>query len=223
MQMHALQLSLDARYLLQAILAFSVSHLGYLYPNENKYAVAAPSHLERSLNLCSLQLKTCVNKSNEDAIYACCHLHTLLALRNVYLTSMERSSDGYALGWLRAMHGTRVLREHINNQETDLWLPVCIETRIKEGYMCNHIHNGRDMTNLAVYHISTELNKLCRVDLDLASPVLNNPYQQPLHRLCHLMRCDIGHSAIGMFMVFIGQLPPPSYSCWITMTQEHCS
>lgn len=186
MQKHALQLSLSACYLLHAILAFSASHLSYLYPNENKYAIAAASHLERSLNLYSLQLESCVDKSNADAIYACCHLHSMLALRNVYLTSMERSSDstgGYALGWLRAMQGTRVLREHISDQEADLWLPVCIEALTEETYMTHH---GRDMTNSAVDYISRELHKLCGVDLDLVAigPVFSNPYHQPLSRLC---------------------------------------
>lgn len=110
----------------------------------------------------------------------------MLALRNVYLTSMERSSDstgGYALGWLRAMQGTRVLREHISDQEADLWLPVCIEALTEETYMTHH---GRDMTNSAVDYISRELHKLCGVDLDLVAigPVFSNPYHQPLSRLC---------------------------------------
>lgn len=147
--------------------------------NENKYAIATASHPEKSLNLYSLQLKICVDKSNADSTHACCHLHSMLALRNAYLTSTERSSDstgGYALSWLRAMQGTRVLREHISDQEADLWRPVCIEAQTEVSYI-TYNHSKRDMTDSAIDYISTELHKLCEVDLDLVSPVLNNPYQ----------------------------------------------
>jgi hypothetical protein len=219
MQKDALQLSLGAPYLLHAILAFSASNLSYLRPKEKKYSIAAASHYERSLNLYSLQLRTCLDKSNADAIYASCHLHSMLALRNVYLTSVEGSTggiDGYSNGWLRAMQGTRVLRESITlKQEPDqsIWLPVRIEARASETYTC--IHNEEDATNVTAYNTSIALHHICKVGP--VGPVLGSPYQQPLSQLCQLMRCDIGHGAIGMFMVFIGKLQP----CFIQLLDNN--
>ena len=142
-----------------------------------KLTHTAVLHLERPSNLYSLHLETSVEKSIADVIYACCYLHSMLALQNVYLISMERSSDStgrYALGWLQAMQGTRVLREHMSDQEANLWLPVCIEARTIETYMT---HCGRDMTNSAVDCMSTVLPKLCGVDLELVAigQVFSNP------------------------------------------------
>jgi hypothetical protein len=209
LQNYGPQLSLEAPYLLHAILAFSASHLSYLQPNEKRHSIAAALHYERSLNLYSSQLGKSLDKSNADAIYACCHLHSMLALRNVSLSSLEHQLadvDGYANGWLRAMQGTRVLREHITLQpegDQGIWVPVRIEARTYDRCTCNH--SKLETTNLTAHNTSIALHQLCGVDM--ACTAIENPYQQPLSRLCQLMRCDIGHGAIGMFMVFIGKLP----------------
>lgn len=212
MQKHALRLSPEAPYLLHAILAFSATHLNYLCPHEKKYTIAAASHLERSLNLFTSQLEIRIDDSNRDTIYACSYLHSMLAFRNVYLTSMEHSyipdsTGALALGWLGAMQGPRVLRQHSFHHAASIWAPVCLEGQSLDPYMCSHSH-AQDM-NLAIGRISTELHRLCGVDLDLGSydPIPNNPFQEPLRLLCQLLHCDIGHNVIGMFMMFIGKLP----------------
>jgi hypothetical protein len=208
MQEHAFRLALEAPYLLHAILAFSATHLSFLHPDEKKYGIAAATHYECSLALYSSQLRTGLNGVSADAIFACCHLHSMLAFRNVYLASTELlldSADGYAHGWLRAIQGTKVLREHSAlkpDADQSIWAPVCIEGRAYEDFTFN---GELDDTDSTAFMRSKALHQLCDVSMDSRNSV--NPYQEPLIQLCRLLRCKIGHGTIGMLMVFIGKLP----------------
>jgi hypothetical protein len=204
LQQHGLQLSLGAPYLLHAILAFSASHLSFLRPNQGKYSIATTLHYSRSLTSYSSQIRTCLDANNADSILGCCHLHTMLAFRNVQ--SIENVEDDYALTWLRTMRGVRILRDTSNLRpclDGCIWRPVLIESTSSEEVACNHTES--EETNSWASITSKALHRLCEVEFN--PTMQGNPYQQPLSRLCLLMRCDIGQDKIGMFMVFIGKLP----------------
>lgn len=114
-----------------------------LRPHETKYGIASAAHYECSVTLYFSQLRRGLNGVNADAIFACCHSHSMLAFRNMYLTWTELLSDsagGYAHGWWRALQGTKVSREHCTlKPEADwsIWFTVCIEAICQENVTCN--------------------------------------------------------------------------------------
>lgn len=202
MQQHGLQLSVEAPYLMHAILAFSASHLNFLHPTERKYRIAATLHYDLSLALYSAQIRNGIDACNADAILGCCFLHTMLAFQNVQ--SAEQVESGNELTWLRTMQGTAILRSNIHPHldDTSIWHRVAIESRGEEEFFCNHIESEISWASTT----SKALHRLCEMELE--SSVQENPYEKPLSRLCLLMQCDIGQDKIGMFMSFIGRLPP---------------
>lgn len=64
---NALQLSFSFPSLMHAILCESARHLSYLFPDEQKYATAATTHLTRTLSLYRNDLSSTFTPSNVDA------------------------------------------------------------------------------------------------------------------------------------------------------------
>lgn len=205
----ALQLAPGAPYLLHTVLAFSASHLSFLHPNEKKYALASILHYEHSLTLYSSKLGTSLTEAEADSLFACCHLQTMLAFRNLYLTWMEKppdvAEDGDVHTWLHAMQGARIIWGESVLHATasrNLWMPVCIEAEALEVHTCMEAELDHPDSMASI--TSKALHELCEVELD--SPAPGNPYQIPLSRLCRLLRREIGHGTIGMFLSFLGTL-----------------
>ncbi|KAL5324802.1 hypothetical protein ACEPPN_005920 [Leptodophora sp. 'Broadleaf-Isolate-01'] len=201
MQQHCLQLSVGAPYLLHAVLAFSASHLNFLLPHERRYGVTATFHYDLSLASYSSEITTRLDATNGDSLLGACHLHTMLAFRN--LQSADDTEEEKPFTWLRTMQGTAILRSNLCPYlEASVWHSVAVESRSWEEAFCNHLDSDNSWASLT----SWALHRLCGVDPD---PMLReNPYEKPLSRLCLLMRCEIGQDKIGMFMSFIGRLPP---------------
>lgn len=197
MQQHCLQLSVEAPYLLHALLAFSANHLSFLHPAERRYRVTAIFHYDISLASYSARIRT---RLEADSLLGACYLHTMLAFRN--LQSADNAESGNALTWLRTMQGTAILRSHLRpNLNESVWQPVAIESRSLEDAACNHLDSDDSWASST----SLAFHQLCEADVE---PMLEeNPYEKPLSRLCLLMRCQIGQDKIGMFMSFIGRLP----------------
>ena len=124
----------------------------------------------------------------------------MLAFRNLQLE--DSSQEGNALTWLRTMQGTAVLRSSLQTEFNEsVWYPMTIESRSWEEAVCNHL----DSDDSWATRTSRALHQLF-VDSNTESG--ESPYEKPLAGLCQLLRCEIGQNEIGLFMSFIGRLPP---------------
>ncbi|KAH9223824.1 hypothetical protein DL95DRAFT_351206 [Leptodontidium sp. 2 PMI_412] len=203
LQNHGLELSRGAPYLLHAILAFSGSHLNFLHPHEKKYEIAASSYYGLSLKSYSAQIIAGLDANNADSIVGCGYLHTMLAFRNV---PSDDLADVVSLGWLRTMQGVRILwaTENLSSQlKNSHWRSVCAEARVTQEFQCNHVETGN--IGGEAEDISRALHQF--LEVDFSPNGTGNVYQEPLGRLCMLLKSNIGHNKIGMFMAFIGVLP----------------
>lgn len=205
MQKEGLLIAQRAPYLLHSILAISARHLSSLQPEVNKYEVAATIHYQHALTSYSRQLQLAFDAKNVDSIIGCGYLQTVLAFENISRLSPEADEGNGAVAWLRAMQGIKILQSSYNfspHLQQSIWLPVFLESGGWEESNCQHIDEADDSWASTT---SRSLHTLCEVPFD---PSCNeNPYLQPLKRLCQLIHSDESHQAIGRFMAFIGKLP----------------
>jgi hypothetical protein len=204
MQLHSLQLSVGAPYLLHAIIAFSARHLNFLRPDEKDYDIVASLHYGQSLVAYTSQLRDSLDAKNSEAMVGCCHLHTILAFENIRSGIYVGQGDG--LTWVRAMRGAPVLWNTTNLQSLvsdSIWNPVCVDAHSRSPDRCNHAL--MEETDSWATTTCKALHQLCEVPSN--SIQQRNPYEQPLSRLCDLMRCSMGHEDIGSFVAFICSLP----------------
>ena len=204
LQQYGLQLSIGASYLLYAILAFSASHLSFLFPEQKKYGIAATINYDRSLASYLAEIRTGLDANNANAILGACHLHTMLAFRNVL--SNNSAEGDLAFTWLRTMQGVGIMR-HANNLglfET-IWQPIYIESRGGEEFVCHHSEFDEKKTWASV--TSKALHQLCDIELSPSQTLKTNPYQKPLSLLCILLQYNGEHDKICLFMSTVGMLP----------------
>ncbi|OQO08273.1 hypothetical protein B0A48_06143 [Cryoendolithus antarcticus] len=209
-------LSVMHTFLLHGMLAFSASHLQSLRPWEKKYGLAAALHCGLSLQGFSATLSQRVDHDNADALFACCYLHTMLALYNKSRSDQTSMIDN-DFAWLRGMKGipilqrTNVLRPHLNHS---IWLPVFVETKAYSAEI-GHLPTPKN-EHSAVFPEIEILRAQCQVNrLDPDND--ENPYAIPLAHLDRLSRLSsIGNSQIGMLMVFIGRMP----ECFVALLER---
>lgn len=206
LQTWALTLAVTNPFLLHGILAFSASHLHAIYPNEEKYRVAASLHYGLSLTGFAASLGKSVSGDNADALFACCYLHAMLAFHYKRRNDEPDSKDS-DFAWLKLMKGipilqrTNVLRPHLNKS---LWLPVFIESGAfspQTGPLPEP-----PQPNKAAFHEIEILREECGVTAESTEDD-GNPYATPIVHLDKLSRMTVDSSKIGSLMVFIGRMP----------------
>lgn len=205
MQKEGLLIARRAPYLLHSILAISARHLSFLQPEVKKYEVAATVHYQHALTSYSCQLELAFDAENVDSVIGCGYLQTILAFENISRLLPEADDGDSAVAWLRTMQGIKILQSSYNilpYLEQSIWLPVFLESGGWEESNCQHMDEADDSW---ASNTSRSLYRLCEVSFD--SSYNTNPYQQPLKRLCQLIRSDESHETIGRFMAFIGKLP----------------
>nr|OQO26975.1 hypothetical protein B0A51_04992 [Rachicladosporium sp. CCFEE 5018] len=215
LQIWSPSLSVMHTFLLHGMLAFSASHLQSLRPWKKKYGLAAALHCGLSLQGFSATLSQRVDHDNADALFACCYLHTMLALYNKSRYDQASMIDN-DFAWLREMKGipilqrTNVLRPHLNHS---IWLPVFVETKAYSAKI-GHLPTPTNEHSAAFPEIEI-LRAQCQVNrLDPDND--ENPYAIPLAHLDRLSRLSsIGNSQIGMLMVFIGRMP----ECFVALLE----
>jgi len=203
------RLSVEAPYLLHTILAFSASHLSYLWPQEQNYGMVATFHYDLSLTLYRTQILSGLDAKNADALLGCCHLQSMLAFRGVGSADFNEDRSTLPFTWLRTMQGVGILWQANNLglylNESYLWRPVLVESGFMETFACDH--SGAQSVTSA---LSVALHQLCEVELKTPSNPApkENVYRKPLSRLCVLLHGDITQDKICLFMRFISVLQP---------------
>jgi hypothetical protein len=194
-------------FLLHGILAFSAAHLHSLYPQENKYRLAASIHYGLSLTGFASSLSETVSGQNADALFACCYLHAMLAFHYKRRADEPPVKDN-DFAWLRLMKGipilqrTNILRPHLTKS---LWMPVFIESGAfspKTGPLPE--------PTVPAQAADPEIESLryeCGVSPTSNSEGDENPYATPIAHLNKLSGMTIDSSKIGPMMVFIGRMP----------------
>ncbi|KAI9643298.1 hypothetical protein NHQ30_007915 [Ciborinia camelliae] len=210
LQQHGLELSLNAPYLMHAILAFSARHLIYLRPEEKKYNIAFALHYALSLSSYSLQLRTIFDASNADASLASSYLHTMLAFKNVQPqnhSTVDVDAAG-GLTWLRAMRGVTVLwsmSDIRSHQKNSLFLGLDNHCKqVAEGEAPD-LDDVLPALNSWALETSRAIRGLFEVDCD--PDTFKNSYEGPLNNLYQLMRLGNDRDVICRFMSFVGELP----------------
>jgi hypothetical protein len=217
MQQHGVRMGLEAPFMLNAILAFSASHMALVYPKDYKFQVAASLHYGHALGSYSSQLSQLV-EHHADYCFGSCFLLTMLIFFNTTqaLIGKTPKKEAQDLGWVKIMSGINVLSRDANFQiykDESIWKPIFDE------------HNARES------QISTPLNFQLPLGMpEWVIPLMNlfesddmmminqaNPYQTPVQNLIYLATLEQESLNIGNFLLFIEKLSDP----FIQLLQEY--
>jgi hypothetical protein len=198
-QRDGLALAIDMPALIHGILAVSASHLEFLYPQEQRYGIAAAQYYHRSLALYPRQLQD-LETPKAPAFFACSVLHSIMAFRGIGREHpKESSSDLFELApsivalrsieGVHVVHSVPIVRERLINSDWSVPLNECNYVPMSEGEPRPH------------HEAIMALRNYCQPkDGDSSG---DNPYRAPLWRLEQIIQRVPDHYKVGTFMKFV--------------------
>jgi Fungal specific transcription factor domain len=207
MQEHGIRLGLEAPFMLNAVLAFSATHLKILYPVEQRFQIAASLHFGHALKGYSFQLSEAGVK-NADHLFGTCMVMNMLSFFNTSQVAVVKGpkSSALDLGWVRIMRGMSVLSRHENlavHRENSIWGPVFRRCQTLDSSSIDALNNPA--ASIVDPDCIQNLNKL--FDYDEWGIMREAPYSLPLQQLSLLARTHANHNKTGGFALLIGKLP----------------
>jgi hypothetical protein len=211
MQEHGIRLGLEAPFMLNAVLAFSATHLKMLYPQEQKYQDAATLHYAHALSGYSSQLDKASSKT-ADHLFGTCFLMNMLSFLNASLqfTGKKPGADAGNLSWVKVMGGMDVLSNIANLEDCKkrtVWASAFREFSDYESWqqqVFDSLHSKQTsfippdcMHHLNVFFTSNRMGETLH----------NSPYEYPLQGLNLLASGEGYPGLIPSFIMFVGKLP----------------
>jgi hypothetical protein len=215
-QRGGVEMSFKAPYLLHAILAYSAKHLSFLYPDEQKYSVAATIHYTRSLQEYSSQLVYHVEQGNANALLAASGILAKLSFINtpVMMANTPLAAATVVPAWIRSMQGVKTIMSTPVLRKT---LEGGVMAPIWNAYFCTP-NSESNLPNDSVdadgsITAMKALKELCSADGDCPSnpgtPLAPSPFEMVLKRLEPLVLLPHpSHEKVDQFLAFIATMEP---------------
>ncbi|KAF2772032.1 hypothetical protein EJ03DRAFT_307570 [Teratosphaeria nubilosa] len=206
-QKHGFGLATQARYMMHAILAISAKHLSFLYPDVEKYSIAATLHYTRALQDYSSQLVYDIEHGNASALIATSGLLAKLSFINTPILTADTPLAGNSTpAWIKSTQGIKTV---FMTPKLRKDLEAGIMAPVMRAYGTPSTAAGLEVDDTesseGAYKMKL-LRQLC--DSGNHTPASPNPYTPVLAKLEPLMLRNPTHDMIDDFMAFIATMEP---------------
>lgn len=162
MQRQATDLVLNHPYLLHAVLAVSIAHLGTMQPECNSYHTMSLVHWQRSLRAYSKCLHEDLQTQNVDALYFTSHIHSMLGL--LHAKSQPRGEKWELPGWITSMRGVHILPDMpqvVDRLRQGIWQPLLQSCELWHQHVRSHMAVGsQQSTSMALRALSSHCESI---------------------------------------------------------------
>lgn len=209
LQSLGVQLAMQVPSLLHTILAFSSSHLAFLFPKQTGYAVSAAACFEEALQLYARDVGSCgsLGSLHLDGLLGNSLLFTMVGFAQADLGVESQGMIDF--GWVATMEGPQALLRHDavrhHNAAATAWRPVWAKAADLRAQIDGPpLSPGRKARNEV---IATTFAQVCEFDRNEASGDAN-PYRTVVEQLMRLWTKST-KAIVSNLVLFVAGLSQP--------------